>query len=92
MVCDDKHKTTTLVVEAAIVISEVSNPTNNCFGARCCDTEVVLTFYPPGHVLSISESTMQLCKLSFLFFSSFFDDHNFGLTLIIAHDSTGSLF
>lgn len=41
MVCEDKHKTTKLVVEAAVVISEISNSANNCFGARCSDTEVV---------------------------------------------------
>lgn len=41
MVCEDKHKTTKLVVEAAVVISEISNSANNCFGARCSDTEVL---------------------------------------------------
>lgn len=46
MVCGDNHKTTKLVVEAAIVISEISNPTNNCFRAQCADTEVVLLTLP----------------------------------------------
>lgn len=41
MVCEDKHKLTKLVVEAAVVISEISNPTKNCFGAGCSDTKVV---------------------------------------------------
>ncbi|CAK9312345.1 unnamed protein product [Citrullus colocynthis] len=41
MVCEDKHKTTKLVVETAVMISEVSNLANNCFGARCSDTEVL---------------------------------------------------
>ncbi|XP_022962324.1 type 2 DNA topoisomerase 6 subunit B-like isoform X3 [Cucurbita moschata] len=41
MVCEDKHKTTKLVVEAAVVTSEIPNPTNNCFGAGCSDTKVL---------------------------------------------------
>ncbi|KAG7029197.1 Type 2 DNA topoisomerase 6 subunit B-like protein, partial [Cucurbita argyrosperma subsp. argyrosperma] len=41
MVCEDKHKTTKLVVEAAVVTSESSNPSNNCFGAGCSDTKVL---------------------------------------------------
>ncbi|XP_022131880.1 type 2 DNA topoisomerase 6 subunit B-like isoform X2 [Momordica charantia] len=40
MICEEKRKTTTLAVEAAIVISELSNPTTNCLGARFSDTEV----------------------------------------------------
>ncbi|XP_038885431.1 type 2 DNA topoisomerase 6 subunit B-like isoform X2 [Benincasa hispida] len=41
MVCEEKHKITKLVVEAAVVISEISNPTNNCFGGGCSDTKVL---------------------------------------------------
>uniref|UniRef100_A0A0A0LMM9 Type 2 DNA topoisomerase 6 subunit B-like n=1 Tax=Cucumis sativus TaxID=3659 RepID=A0A0A0LMM9_CUCSA len=71
MVCEDKHKITKLVVEAAVVIGEISNLTNNCFGAGCSDTKVLCfkDFAP----CSISEA--------FLKALTFIDWKRHGLTL-----------
>ncbi|XP_050938457.1 type 2 DNA topoisomerase 6 subunit B-like isoform X2 [Cucumis melo] len=57
MVCEDKHKLTKLVVEAAVVISEISNPTKNCFGAGCSDTKVL--FFKDFVPCTISEAFLK---------------------------------